>query len=151
MFKTEATLGLVGAILGAVACLLAIIIVLVVGLLLNTAASAYDDAMAEFDEAFEGFDDYDMEVSTAVSTAAGAAVGVVIIGIVLSIASVVLGFIGSAKLRKDDKKGGILLIVAGGLSLVSLFTAGFYGIATMVLFLIGGIMALAKKAPVAAA
>jgi hypothetical protein len=151
MFKTEATLGLVGAILGIISCLLVIIVVLVVGIFLNAAATAFDESMAEFDEAFGEFEDYDMEVSTAVSQGAGAAVGIVIVGLVLSIASVVCGFIGSAKLRKDNKSGGILLIVAGGLSLISLFTAGFWGIATMVLFLIGGIMALAKKAPVAAA
>ena len=152
MFKTEATLGLVGSILGVVSCLILIIVVLVVGLFIGAVATGFDEAMMDFDEAMMEFDDYEMDMTSSASQAAGAAVGIVIVGVLLSVASVVLGFIGSAKLKKDNKKGGLLLVIAGGLSLISLFTAGFWGIATTVLFLIGGIMAMTKKetaAPVA--
>jgi hypothetical protein len=58
----------------------------------------------------------------------------------LAAASLVLGFLGTARLKNDDKNGGVLLIVAGGLS----FLSGFAFI-PFVLFLVGGIMAVSKK------
>jgi hypothetical protein len=131
MYKTESTLGLVGNILGIIAIALILIVSLVIGALLNAATNALVQ---------EGF-----EVSSDVTAAAGAGVAVIIIGLIISIASVVLGFMGTAKLKKDDKKGGIFLIIAGALALVSLFTAGWFGIVSMVLYFIGGIMAMTKK------
>ncbi|MGI5850180.1 MAG: hypothetical protein ACOX8Q_09000, partial [Christensenellales bacterium] len=71
-----------------------------------------------------------------------------IVGFILLIGTVVLGFIGSSMLRKDNKNGGILLIVAGGLMLLPLsIGANIFGMAISVLFLIGGIMALTKNRP----
>ena len=142
MFKTEATLGLIASILGIIAVVLLLIIGLLVGIVFN-AANTYMD---EFDAAMEEYADADdmMDYNSA-KTAVGAGIAVIVIGIILMISSVVVGFIGTSKLRTDNKKGGILLIVAGGLSLISLFLGGFWGIASVVLFLIGGIMAVAKK------
>ncbi len=130
MYKTEATLGLVGNILGIIAVALILIVGLIVGVLIGGLAAT----AAEY-----GVD------TTEVAVQAGGGVALLIVGIVLAIASVVLGFIGTAKLKKEDKKGGILLIIAGGLGIVSLFTGGWYGIAMIVLYLIGGIMAVTKK------
>jgi len=149
MFRTEATLGLIGSIIAIVAAILILIVGLVVGLLLSGA----NEMMAEFDEMMEEYaDDAEMVEYNAAKGAVGGAIAMVIIGFVLVVASVVLGFIGTAKLRKENKKGGILLIIAGGLSLVSLFLGGWWGIVSMVLFLVAGIMALVKKnAPAAPA
>jgi hypothetical protein len=61
---------------------------------------------------------------------------------VFSAGAFILGYVGAAKLNKDDKNGGVLLIVAG---VLSFFT--FFGLIPFVLMLIGGIMALSKKQP----
>lgn len=146
MFKTEATLGLVASIIAIIAVILMLIVTLVVGLLANVGVSALDDMMEEY------ADDASMAEYNAAKASAGGAVALVVIGLILMIASVVVGFIGTSKLRADKKQGGILLIAAGALSLISLFLGGFWGIVSMVLFLVGGIMAVAKKeTPVASA
>lgn len=133
MYKTEATLGLVGNILGIIAIALMLIVGLVIGVIIGGLAATAAE--------------YGVDASQVTMDAtASASIGLVILGLVLAIASVVFGFIGTSKLKKEDKKGGIFLIIAGGLGVVSLFTGGWYGIAMIVLYLIGGIMAVTKKA-----
>jgi len=142
MYKTEATLGLIGAIIAIIAAILILVVGLIVGLLLSNA----NQAMAEFDALMEEYaDETELAEYNVARGAVGGAIAMVIIGFVLVVASAVLGFIGSAKLRADNKKGGILLVIAGGLSLISLFLGGWWGILSMVLFLVGGILVLVKK------
>ena len=136
MYKTESTLGLIGSILG----IIAVVLILIIGLLVGFVFNAFDAALEE-----AGWE----VVDNGINAVAGFAIGWVVIGLVLALASVILGFIGTGKLRSDDKNGGVFLIIAGALALISLFTGGWYGIATTVLFLVGGIMALTKKAPAA--
>ena len=145
MFKTEATLGLIASIIAIVAVVLMLIVSLVVGLLLNAGMSAFDEMMEEY------ADDSSMAEYNAAKASAGGTVALVIIGLILMIGAVVTGFIGTSKLKANNKSGGILLIVAGALSLISLFLGGFWGIISMVLFLVGGIMAATKKDAVAPA
>lgn len=74
----------------------------------------------------------------------------VIIGLLCAIAAIVLGFMGMARLRRGDKGGAMLLVIAAGLTFISLFNVtvgGYVGIVSLVLYLIGGIMALIKREP----
>ena len=144
MFKTESTLGLIASIIAIIAVVLMLIVTLIIGALVNAGMSAFDDVMEEY------ADDASMAEYNAAKTSAGGAVALVIVGVILMIGSVVTGFIGTSKLKAENKSGGILLIVAGALSLISLFLGGFWGIVSMVLFLVGGIMAITKKAAPAA-
>lgn len=137
MYKTESVLGLIGSILGIISIVIVLIASLVIGALLSTSASYLNQAADQLKEA-------GVNVSDAVA-AASVSVVAIIIGLIIAIAAVVLGFIGTGKLKKGDKKGGILLIVAGALVFITLFMGGIYSIVSMVLFLVGGIMAVAKK------
>ncbi len=123
MYKTESTLGLIGAIIGIVV----FIIMLIVGLVLGALGSL------------------------AVGYGGGALIALAIVGIILTLVSFILGFVGSSKLRKDEKSGGVLLIVSGALSFIAIFVGGWYAVFSAALLLVGGIMALVKKpqAPVA--
>ena len=147
MFKTEATLGLIASIFAIIAVVLMLIFSLIVGFLVNAGLNAFDDMMEEY------ADDASMAEYNAAKATAGGGVALVIIGMILMIGSVVTGFIGTSRLKADNKSGGIMLIIAGGLALVSLFLGGWWGIVSVVLFLVGGIIAATKKdvpaAPVA--
>lgn len=157
MYKTQSTLGLIGSILGIIAIILIFVASLRIVILFNS------DAKARQDAGIEVVNDGDVDATV------GAGIGFFIVFPVLTIASVVLGFMGTFKLRKVDKKGGMLLIIAGALALITLFIGGFFGmrlwsfipipisalsslviggflgIVTIVLYLIGGIVAVAKK------
>jgi hypothetical protein len=145
MFKTESVLGLVGAILECVAVFLTLIFSVILAAGAAFVANNLDELTKAASEA--GVDVSNATV--AVAGAGGVIVGV-IIGLVLSVAAIVLGFMGYSRLKKGNKQGGILLIVAGGLGVVSLFLGGYFGVVATVLFLIGGIMAVAKKPAVQA-
>ena len=78
-----------------------------------------------------------------------------ILAIVLALVSFILGFIASSKLGKDNKSGGVMALVAGGLALISciagfILAFGFLQIPSIALYLTAGIMALAKKTAAAA-
>jgi hypothetical protein len=84
-----------------------------------------------------------------------------------SLATLILGFVGSSQLNKNNKSGGTLLTVAGGLSFFTCIFIGailgdissyydsadalgvglFHAIVVAALLLTGGIMALARKRP----
>jgi hypothetical protein len=71
-----------------------------------------------------------------------------IITMILLLVAFIIGFIGTSKLNRNEKSGGVLLIVAGGLSLIGLFVAFFaawFAIFSMPLFFTGGIMAVVRK------
>jgi hypothetical protein len=141
MFKTESVLGLVGSILECVAVFFTLIFSVIIAFIGAAAVNYADQINQAASEA-------GVDVSNAVVAVqnAGPAIAMVIIGLVLAIAAIILGFMGYAKLKKDNKQGGILLIVAGGLCLIALCaSANFFVIPSLVLFLIGGIMAVAKK------
>ena len=130
MYKTERVLSLVGAIIGAVAFFWMLIVGLIMGVL-GAAAMMYGGG------------------------GAGLLVGA-IIAVILSLVSFILGFVGSSKLKKEDKKGGVIAIVAGGLALIAcivgfIAAAGWFMIPSVVLYLIAGIMVMTKKAPAAPA
>ena len=60
----------------------------------------------------------------------------------------ICGYQGVGMLKRNNKKGGVILIVAGGLSAVALilcFVAAWFACFSMVPLLIGGIMVLARK------
>ncbi len=71
-----------------------------------------------------------------------------IITATLLLTAFIFGFAGTSKLRHNDKGGGILLVMAGGLSLVALI-AGLYAawssFFALPLYFTGGIMALCRK------
>ena len=72
-----------------------------------------------------------------------------IITAALLLASFILGFSGSFRLRRNDRSGGILLVTAGGLSLIALIVglyAAWSSFFVLPLFFTGGIMALCRKA-----
>jgi len=169
MYKKESTLGLVGSILGIVAIVLILIFRVIIG---GAGAAAigsqymyeFGDEMsqlseefnAEFGEEFGEFDDaYGEYMDGYDALVVAAAIGRIVTGIIamlMLIAGVILGFIGKGKLQREDKKGGVLLIVAGGLAFVAMFMGGwvaFVFVAAMAaLCLTGGIMAVAKRTPV---
>jgi uncharacterized membrane protein len=65
--------------------------------------------------------------------------------------SFILGYVATGKLKKGEKSGGIMAIVAAALALVAcivgfIFAAGWTLIASFALYLTAGIMVLAKKA-----
>ena len=67
---------------------------------------------------------------------------------ILLLAAFILGFAGTFRLRRGDKGGGILLITAGGLSLIALIAglyAAWFSFFALPLSLTGGIMALCRK------
>lgn len=71
-----------------------------------------------------------------------------IITITLLLVAFILGFVGTSRLSHNDKSGGVLLVVAGGLSLIGIivaFYAAWFSFFSMPLFFIGGIMALVRK------
>ena len=66
----------------------------------------------------------------------------------LLLAAFILGFAGSFRLRRNEKGGGILLVIAGGLSLIALITglfAAWSSFFALPLYFTGGIMALCRK------
>lgn len=67
---------------------------------------------------------------------------------ILLMAACILGFAGTTRLNRNDKGGGILLVVSGGLSLIAMisgFYAAWFAFFSLPLTLTGGIMALCRK------
>ena len=135
MYKSEYTLGLVASILNAIAAAL-----LLIGLLFTL-------IFAGTAERFIDFFRWNIHMPFLVHDVLGLATGIaaLVIGIcfVLSAAASIVGFVGASQLNKNDRNGGVLLLVAAGLSLLSAL-----GFVTMILLLIGGVIALSKKEPI---
>lgn len=136
MYKTESTLGLIGSILSAVSAFFIFVFAFICRVMFNWATFTGTHMFRFFGPAFE-----------AGGTIMGIAAAVIVVIALLIIgAEAALGFIGTSMLRKDNKKGGVLLVIAGALALLpSYIGSGVFGTAIAVLFFIGGIMALTKK------
>lgn len=136
MYKTESTLGLIGSIISAVLAFFILVFALLLRILFRMTTFTGSHMFRFFGPAFESGE-----------TVAGiAAVVVVVMALLILGGAAVLGFVGTSMLRRENKKGGILLVIAGALTLLpSYIGSGVFGTAISVLFLIGGIMALAKK------
>ena len=81
----------------------------------------------------------------------GGLVASAIVSIIFALVSFILGFVATGKLKKGEKSGGIMALVAAGLALIAcivgfIFAAGWTLIASFALYLTAGIMVLAKKA-----
>jgi hypothetical protein len=134
MYKIESVLGLVASILAAVVSVLSLAGSLLCWLFIDYFEPVIHNIFNRYLESW-GF-----EYNALVNFLSGAFIILVIIGFVISAASFILGFIGTSKLKKGEKGGGVLLIVAGVLSLISVFE-----FIPFILFLVGGIMAVTKK------
>jgi hypothetical protein len=143
MYKTESTLGLVGSIIGAVLSFLFLIGTLLVIFFFNFFEPFIHGAFNQFaaDHIMRFGWTYENIVTFGVPVIAVCAAA----ALVIAAASFILGFIGTAKLNRDDKNGGVLLIVGGALALISIV-----GFIPFVLMLIGGIMAISRKPAVSA-
>ena len=132
MYKTESTLGLVASILNVIGAALLLIGLLATILFAGTAQWF----LGNFSWGFHvpNLHNY-MGLASII-----ASLGVAVV-LVLKVAATVLGFLGVSQLNRDNRNGGVLLLVGAGLSL---FAGGFI---TMVLLLIGGVLTLSKKEP----
>jgi len=132
MYKAEYTLGLIGAILCTVVAALLLVAILAALLFAGVAGSILDAVLqdAQLPDIAHGV----------LGAAAGVAVIVAGVCFALSAAAAVLGYMGAGRLEREDKTGGVLLIVAAGLSLISVWS-----FVPMVLLLIGGILALSRR------
>lgn len=136
MYKTESTLGLIGSILAVISASFTFIFSLLFRLIGWTVFMG--SRLLSFFGPF---------AETGGQVFGGAVILASIIGLMITVASVILGFIGTSQLRSGRKQGGVLLIVAGGLMLLPPYMGhGPFGTIISVLFFIGGIMALTKKA-----
>lgn len=134
MYKSETTLGLVASVLSSICAFFILAGSLIVALYFNV-LSPFIQHVIDTYAAPWGWT-YDVAIQLALP----AFIVIAAIWLVLAVASLILGFLGTARLKRDDKSGGILLIIAGALSLLSIFA-----LIPFVLFLVGGIMAVTKK------
>ena len=119
-YKAEFTMGLIGSIVGIVMFL----IMLIVGL--TTSGLGYYGYGYGF---------------------GGALIALTIVGSIFALVAFILGFVGTSKVGKGDGKGGITLIVGGGLGFIAMFfgLSGWLSIFFWPLLLAAGIMALARR------
>lgn len=136
MYKSEYVLGLIGSIILTVVSALTYAGCLLVALLVGPFKSMLLSIMNRISDGMP------VDLAAFASSISVLIVVVASVWFVFSAAAFILGYVGAAKLNKDDKNGGVLLIVAG---VLSFFT--FFGFIPFVLMLVGGIMALSKKQP----
>lgn len=141
MYKTESMLGLAGSIIAAVITALTVVGTLIAVLFIDFFGPIVFRIVERMPAVrqwffFDGYESF-------IGFAAAIFIILAAIGVVIAAASFILGFIGSSKLRSDDKNGGILLIIAGVLSFVSVI-----GFIPFVLFIVGGVMSTSKRAAV---
>ena len=119
-YKAEFTMGLIGSIVGIVMFL----IMLIVGL--TTSGLGYYGYGYGF---------------------GGALVALTIVGSIFALVAFILGFVGTSKVGKGDGKGGITLIIGGGLGFIAMFfgLSGWLSLFFWPLLLAAGIMALARR------
>ncbi len=137
MYKTESVLGLIGSIFASVVAALALAGTILIAVFFDTIEPFLRDVINSNVSRFH------LNVDIVLNAASGILVFIAVIAFIITVALVVLGFIGTAKLRKGDKGGGVLLIIAGAIAFLSAI-----GFIPSVLFLVGGIMAVSKKEPV---
>ena len=119
-YKAEFVMGLIGSIVGVVMFL----IMLIVGL--TTSGLGYYGYGYGF---------------------GGALIALTLIGSIFALVAFILGFVGTSKVNRGDGKGGITLIVGGGLGFIAMFfgLSGWLSIFFWPLLLAAGIMALARR------
>jgi hypothetical protein len=135
MFKAESVLGLIGSILATISAAVSFAGCMAVALCYDTLKPFLNEFLSHIKSPVH------FGLLTAINNAMP---NIIIIGAVIwfvfAAASFILGFIGTSMLNKDNKNGGVLLIVAGVLALISVCN-----FVPFVLFLVGGIMAVSKK------
>jgi len=136
MYKSEYVLGLIGSIILTAVSALSYAGCLIVALFVGAFKPLIEQVMNRI------LGSMFIDLAAVASNISGLIVVVASVWFVFSAAAFILGYVGAAKLNKDDKNGGVLLIVAG---VLSFFT--FFGLIPSVLMLVGGIMALSKKQP----
>ncbi|MGE5496374.1 MAG: DUF4064 domain-containing protein [Burkholderiales bacterium] len=136
MYKSESILGLVGSILSSI-CAFFILAGTLLGAFYFNMFTPFLQRLVDTYAAPWGW-----TFDAAMQLALPAFIVIAAVWFVLAAASLILGFLGTAKLKGDDKNGGVLLIIAGALSFFSVFS-----FIQFVLFIVGGIMAVSKKQP----
>jgi hypothetical protein len=134
MYKSESTLGLVASILSSVFAFF-ILVGSVFGILYF---NMFEPVIHQLVDQFAG--PWGWTYDTAIPMATPILIVIASVWLVLAVAVLILGFLGTSRLRNDDKSGGVMLIVAGGLSFFSV-----WAFIPFVLYLVGGIMAVSKK------
>ena len=143
MYKTESTLGLIGSIIASVFTFLFIV---------GTAFAMF--FYSYFEQIVHNVYDslvathvlrYGLKYESLTAIVLPAIAVCAVVAIIIAAASIILGFLGTAKLNRDDRSGGVMLIVAGALSLISIV-----GFIPFILQIVGGIMAVSRKTAVPA-
>ncbi len=134
MYKSESILGLVGSVLSSI-CAFFILAGTLLGAFYFNVFTPFLQRIIDTWAAPWGW-----TFDAAMQLALPAFIVIAAVCFVLTVASLILGFLGTARLKNDDKNGGVLLIIAGALSFLSVFT-----FIPFVLFIVGGIMAVSKK------
>lgn len=141
MYKTESSLGLIGSIISAVFTFLflagTLIAIFCYSFFEPIVHNVYDNwvmtHVVQYGFTYENLTAFVLPVVAICALVAA----------VIASASFILGFIGTAKLNRDDRNGGVMLIIAGVLALISIV-----GFIPFVLQLVGGIMAVSKRTAV---
>ncbi len=141
MYKTESILGLTGSIIAAVFTALCVAGTVLVVVFIDTLGPWIFNIVERY-AVVKDWMFVDWSSGVFVSLATTAIIVCAAVGVIIASASFILGFIGTSKLRSEDKSGGVLLIVAAAISFISVI-----GFIPFVLFLIGGIMAVSKRQP----
>lgn len=134
MYKSESTLGLVASILSSVLAFF----ILAGSILCIVYFNVFEPAIHRLVDTYAG--PWGWTYDTAIPMAIPVLIVIASVWLILAVGSLVLGFLGTARLNNNDKNGGVLLIIAGALSFLSIFA-----FIPFVLYLIGGIMAVSKK------
>jgi hypothetical protein len=139
MFKAESVLGLIGSILATIIAVLSLACCTIGAFFFQTFKPVITEFLSHYDFPLH------TGVIKALDSAAVPALAVIIacIWFVLAAASFILGYVGTSMLKKDNKNGGVVLIVAAVLALFSVCN-----FIPFVLMLVGGIMAVSKRLPV---
>lgn len=138
MYKNESTLGLVGSVIAAVFTFLFLVGALLTVFLFGYLEPMIHDFYNEYATVHINghYVTYESLMTFGIPFIAACAAA----AFVVAVASFILGFLGTSKLNRNDRNGGVLLIVGGALALISVV-----GFIPFILMLIGGIMALSKK------
>lgn len=135
MYKAESVLGLIGSIIATIVAVMSFACCLVAAFFFEYFKPLINEVLSR-----NQFPFHDNVVALINNAMPGIFIILACVWFVLAAAAFILGYIGTSKLNKNDKNGGVLLIVAGVLSILSLCN-----IIPFVLFLVGGIMAVSKK------
>ena len=134
MYKAESVLGLVASIISVLSAAISLAGSLIVIIFSNT----FEPALHKIFNSH--LLTYGFDYNTVAKFISGVFIFYLIVAFIIATASFILGFIGTYKLKNDKRSGGVLLIIAGVLALISVFE-----FVPFVLFLVAGIMTVSKK------